>query len=63
MSQLSISLAALLCAATLHAQESVRGTVQDPQGKPVDGAALTLYRPGAAAPAALGRTRARVSRA
>lgn len=57
MSQLSISLAALLCAATLHAQESVRGTVQDPQGKPVDGAALTLYRPGAAAPAALGRTR------
>ena len=49
-------IAAILCAATLHAQAPVRGTVQDPQGKPVDGAALVLYRQGASSPLAQARS-------
>jgi len=57
MSHQSIfSFAALICAAALHAQSPVRGTVQDPQGKPVDGAELVLYRPGASTPIAQSRS-------
>lgn len=41
-----------LLTVTMHAQVAIRGTVQDPQGKPVDGATLVLYRPGSAATAA-----------
>ena len=57
MSHKSIILfAALSCSAILHAQAPVRGTVQDPQGKPVDGAALVLYRQGSSTPVAQGRS-------
>ena len=51
-----ISFAVFLCSANLHAQSPVRGTVQDPQGKPVDGAVLVLYRQGASAPLASTRS-------
>ena len=57
MSHKSIfSIAGFLYAATLHAQAPVSGTVQDPQGKPVDGAALVLYRQGASSPLAQARS-------
>ena len=50
-----LTFAVFLNAALLHAQIPVRGTVQDPQGKMVDGAKLVLYRQGAST--ALARTR------
>ncbi len=56
MSHKSISFAALLCAANLYAQVSIHGTVQDPQGKQVDGATLVLYRQGTTAPLAQTRS-------
>lgn len=57
MTQLSIYslLTGLLMSGTLlTAQTSLRGTIQDPQGKRVDGAEIVLYRTGATVP--LGRT-------
>ena len=50
-----LTFAVFLNAALLHAQIPVRGTVQDPQGKMVDGAKLVLYSQGASTP--LARTR------
>lgn len=44
------SVFALLSATILHAQTGIQGTVQDPQGKPVDGARVVLFRQGAAEP-------------
>jgi iron complex outermembrane receptor protein len=57
MSHKSIFLfAVFLNSVTLHAQAPVRGRVQDPQGKPVDGAALVLYRQSASSPLAQTRS-------
>jgi len=51
----SFLLAAYLCAAaSVYSQVPVSGTVLDPQGQPVDGAAVILYRAGASEP--VGRT-------
>ncbi|MBI2685241.1 MAG: TonB-dependent receptor plug domain-containing protein [Acidobacteria bacterium] len=50
--------AVILFATNLQAQQTIRGTVRDPQGKPVSGASVVLYRTGAAEPIARAQTRA-----
>lgn len=46
-----------LTAAIAAAQSGIRGSVQDPLGKPIDGAELVLYRAGAAQTLARAQTR------